>query len=341
MPSSEIGSEFWDVPLRTDNLIFPETTQWYISGRGALKAVINALPDIRSVAMPSWCCDTMLKPFLEEGIEVRFYPVTIDPSFHQEPRLDCDALLIMDYFGFYAPALNLGTYPGIVIRDVTHSVFSRAYQDADYFFGSLRKWCGVWTGGYAWTKDGHSLPIAGGDKTGYASLRRQAMDEKYDYLFGASEEKKERTQAKRYLAVFEQAEDLLDHCASSAADPRDVICAQKLDVDSIRRQRRSNAQLLMDAFSDQVFIPSLDQEDCPLFVPILVPDGKRDELRQYLIQQEIYCPVHWPLTDYHQGIDQRSEYLYQNELSLVCDQRYTEADMLRMIHSIRRFWKER
>ena len=76
-----------------------------------------------------------------------------------------------------------------------------------------------------------------------------------------------------------------------------------------------------------------------MFVPILVPDGKRDELRRYLIKHEMYCPVHWPVSMYHK-LDKRAEIIYKNELSLVCDQRYTEEDMQRMVETIKDFWKE-
>ena len=76
-----------------------------------------------------------------------------------------------------------------------------------------------------------------------------------------------------------------------------------------------------------------------MFVPVLVPDGKRDALRQYLMQNEIYCPIHWPISDLHR-LDKRTGQIYENELSLVCDQRYSQEDMYHMVTLINRFWKE-
>ena len=93
----------------------------------------------------------------------------------------------------------------------------------------------------------------------------------------------------------------------------------------------------------------MKEEDCPMFVPVLVPDGKRNELRRHLINNEIYCPVHWPVSEYHKSADymdvnhklsDKTETIYANELSLVCDQRYTEDDMNRMVDVIQEFWKE-
>ena len=76
-----------------------------------------------------------------------------------------------------------------------------------------------------------------------------------------------------------------------------------------------------------------------MFVPIFVPKNRRNELKQYLINNEIYCPIHWPVSKFHQ-LDDKTQYIYENELSLVCDQRYIEEDMYRMVKTIKQFWKE-
>lgn len=65
----------------------------------------------------------------------------------------------------------------MVIRDITHSIFSKEYHDADYYFGSLRKWAGFKTGGFAYGEWKKSLDIASYDKQ-YVSLRTEAMKKK-------------------------------------------------------------------------------------------------------------------------------------------------------------------
>ncbi len=335
---TEIGSEFWDVPTcDIANHLFPEQTQWYLSGRVALKAILKELKDLHTVAMPSWCCDSMIKPFSEAGMEVRFYPVYWDSGLIQEPVFDCDILFLTDYFGYSGEAADLGGYKGVVIRDVTHSIFSKTYSDADYYFGSLRKWCGVWTGGYAWAGDRHELAPGSARDQGYVYLRDRAMGLKYSYILGVAETPADMK--REFLNDFNEAEEILESVDIVPAQKRDVWLASKLDIDLIRSKRRSNAEVLRNAFSDWLIFPELRQGDCPLFVPVLVPDGKRDALSRYLIDREIYCPIHWPVSEYHQ-LDDRTKYIYENELSLICDQRYQEADMLRIIASINEFMKE-
>ena len=329
----EIGSEFWDVPVvNKENTLFHHNTQWYLSGRHALKAIIKDLKKIRSVALPSWCCESMIKPFVDAGIEVHFYSVYWEDKLIQDVNLECDAILLMDYFGYTSSAVDIRNYNGIIIRDVTHSLFSCVHTDADYYFGSLRKWCGIWTGGYAWTQDGHYLVNSKATNTKYVSLRKRAMNEKADYIKGINCNK-------NYLHMFDKAERILDNDNSFDADNMDILKARFLDIDAIRKKRRSNAHILRNAFADMLVFPEMAEADCPLFVPVLVPNGKRDKLKEYLISRKIYCPVHWPKSEYHQlnGVD---DSIYNDELSLVCDQRYDAKDMNRIVDAIKTFWKE-
>ena len=189
MRKHEIGSEFWEVPTdKKTNTLFPQSVQWFISGRSALHAIIRNLKNCLSVAMPSWCCESMIKPFVDEGVEVRFYSVFWENGIKQELRFDCDALFLIDYFGYAASQAELSRYNGIVIRDVTHSLLSVVYADADYCFGSLRKWCGIWTGGYAWAKDSRQFLVKySEDAERYAVLRERAMQLKNRYINGYTE----------------------------------------------------------------------------------------------------------------------------------------------------------
>ena len=330
--SREIGSEFWDAPtVDTKNQRFPKNTQWYVSGRSALKAIIQDLRDCHSVSMPSWCCDSMVKPFVDSGIKLHFYPVYLQQGLVREIRLDSDVLFLMDYFGYTGPSLHFEGYRGVVIRDVTHSIFSADYTDADYYFGSLRKWCGVRTGGYAWSN--HALPMEAGVDKGYAELREKAMGQKGEYIRNGEQG------GKGYLKVYDEAEELLENLGIFPAAEGDIAIASSLDIQYIRTRRRANAQILMHAFPDWLVFSELQDSDCPMFVPIFVPNGKRNELRRHLIENAIYCPVHWPVSAYHR-LGEKEQRLYDNELSLVCDQRYTEEDMCRIVHTIRSFWKE-
>ena len=328
----EIGSEFWEAPVsRIYNTIFPESTQWFLSGRCALTAIVHNLKDAKSVAIPSWCCDSIIKPFFDEGFNIYFYPVYLEEDLTQNLIFDCDVLLVMDFFGYSSKKPDLSGYKGIVIRDVTHSIFSKCYNDADYYFGSLRKWCGIATGGYVWGKPTYPSTLT---NTHYIKLRHKSMDAKAEYILNGC------VGSKDFLHTFTEAEKLLENLDSEIADSRDIDVAKRVDKNFIFKRRQQNAKVLMNAFSNHLIFKSMDNNDCPMFVPIMVPFGKRNALRQYLINHSIYCPVHWPLSEYHLIEDKREKKLYEDELSLVCDQRYTEDDMYRLVDTINQFWVE-
>ena len=318
MTAKEIGSEFWSVPQAKQNALLPEETQWFASGRSALKAILQE-NRFKTAALPAWCCDSMILPFLEEGIKVEFY---------QNELPKADVALVLEHFGF-SSELDTACFHGIIIRDLTHSLFSARKEDADYYFGSLRKWAGFYTGGFAW---GFKNPVSyEAEATELLQLRDRAMEWKARYIQG-------KTEDKGYLSLFSEAEELLEHIGVAPAAERDIDLAKHLDASFIVARRRENAQLLLDAFSDIAIFPKMGENDCPLFVPILVPDGKRNALRAHLIENKIYCPVHWPVSEYH-SLTKEQTRLYENELSLVCDQGYGAEDMQRMIDVIDSFFR--
>ncbi len=330
----EIGSEFWEIPVaERENGLFGQNVSWFLSGRSALECIIAEIQkknNVCSVAMPAWCCDSMVKPFTDAGLQVRFYPVYPQGDGLKQDLSsaeECDILFALDYFG-YTDVSPIPAFSGIVIRDLTHSVFSGSVKPADYYFGSLRKWAGFQTGGFGFGVEASALP----ENAEYIALRRKAMEQKSRYMSGVSEEK-------GYLEIFAQAEDLLEHGFAAQGLGQEIELAKKLDISSLRDRRPKNAARLLEAFGDRAIFKDIKKQDCPLFVPILVPEEQRDALRRRLIQNEIYCPIHWPQTAY-QKPDPQSAILYRQELSLVCDQRYDLADMDRMIDVINTFWKD-
>lgn len=328
----EIGSEFWDIPVTNEkNNLFPENTEWFISGTAALEIIVNDIlknKPITTAALPSWCCSCMVIPFLKNGIKVSFYPVYFENGnlICNYSEIEADCWLILSYFG-YTSQINYGIPAGIVIRDLTHSIFSERQDDADYYFGSLRKWAGFFTGGYAWSDAWSSELSLSACDAFFVELRRTAMNLKMQYLLGAID-------TKEYLNLFERGEDFLDHCEPMLAYAPDVERATHLDWEFIKERRRKNASILLDYLSPWAIFPEMKDADCPLFVPLLLDTEKRDMLRSYLRDKKIYCPIHWNIEPEHR-LTNLTANLYKREISLVCDQRYDENDMFLILNTIK------
>lgn len=345
----EIGSEFWDVPLDfnecNDLFNFKYT---FLSGRVALMAILQHIKktrDVCSVALPNWCCDSMIIPFASIGLEIKYYSVLFKDgkiNVFWDDVLDVDIILIMDeYFGYETTFLNnpiSSDFNGIIIRDITHSVFLDFHGDADYYFGSIRKWIGVSTGGFAWKRHG-DMEYEALENLDYTKLRERAKNMKNDYIMGVRKDK-------CFLELFNKAEEMLDNISEDnliyTGKQSDFAQLKYLDVNFIKKRRYINAEYLINELKHvggiEVLFPSLSNRDCPLFVPILVERHIRNDLRDYLISKGVYCPIHWPITAYH---DLDLLKIYEQEISLVCDQRYTEEDMKYIIFCIKEYMATR
>ncbi len=332
----EIGSEFWNVPIcETYNNLFPQFTEWFVSGRAALKAIIKDIfkyKNVKTAALPSWCCESMITPFEENNIKVSFYsvyPLDGKLCYDMESTHECEVFLIMNYFGFSQSEPKIPS-DKIIIRDITQSLFSNRKNDADYYFGSLRKWAGFWTGGFAFSNYNHKIISAKNENNDFVNYRKSAMKKKASYILQSDNSMIK----KDFLETFEKAESVIENDGICRANERDVLFAKKLDVDYIKNKRKENSKMLLKYLNEYAVFNDVGEEDCPMFVPILIPFSLRTRLRNKLIENNIYCPIHWPLTDKH-NISNKARAIYDSELSLVCDQRYEPSDMLRIINVLK------
>lgn len=346
MKSKEIGSEFWTSEKGT---ISSNTRKPYLSGRTALTAIILDLKQqgVKSVCLPEYCCESMIEPFLRQDMEVAFYPVRktqMGLELSLDGSIDGDAVLLVDYFGFMTKELreliqHLKSIGKITILDLTHTVFADERScEVDYAFGSYRKWTGVEagfvSGKHAQRLSSWELSEAGIE---YLSLRAQARGVKSEFVAdGYCDESLRREQ----LRLFDQAEEILDRDYLSDTDDENKTRMLSLDVERIKNARRNNAKTIYRYFARlklcKPFFSELAEDSIPLAVPVLVTEGKRDSLRALLRENGVFCPVHWPMSSLHK-VGKDSLTLFENELSLVCDQRYETVDMARMMEMVKQW----
>lgn len=341
----EIGSEFWSAPQQQVD------KHYLLSGRTALEYIVRDIKHtnaVRSVLMPSYCCHTMIEPFVRHGYAIRFYDVFFDQEVGclraaMPEYLADEALFYMSYFGFAEieglQLEGLRDRFSVIIDDRTHSWLRQGSTEAqaDYSFTSFRKW-GAFSGiAEACKYNGHFCEIAE-DMCNhrYVGMRETAYAQKAQYMAHGGEKS-------AFLTLFGDAEALLEEDYTGYRPSYQAIDTLiSTDWDDVRNRRRKNAAYLMDALAKvkQVTLPytELTDMDAPLFVPILL-DQRRDELRQYLIAHEVYCPVHWPISALHKGISQRALRLYDAELSLLCDQRYGQDEMKRIVSLITEYFE--
>lgn len=340
----EIGSEFWSESLNNlhnDIRYYTGLEEFNpvfaLSGRTALDLIIEDIflaRKVESVYMPSFCCESMIEPFVKHGVNPVFYDVVVGNGGLECCYEDnsCDIVFLIDYFGFLGNSIidyakQQKTLGKIVIYDTTHSLFCRGidYKEFDYTFASIRKWFAI-NGGLAikngiWNK--HFSLI---NNSEYELTRNAAFNLKRDYIIGrVSEEKKEL-----FLKLYADAEERLDHDYKMYQMPyKDSKILELYDYQELINKRRQNAKYLIDNLlgleNVTLLYNGIRENDVPLFIPIRVK-GRRDYLRKKLIEQKIYLPIHWPVSKYHKLSSLTNE-IYREELSVVCDQRYDLDDM--------------
>ena len=341
----EIGSEFEVMEssgAAGDPLFWPVGCDFLytISGRSAIDMVLADAGRIRKALVPTYCCDSMLVPFRRHGIGLEFYAVGYgEDGFQEEFAIpaDVDAVLRMSYFGFRDnyPTEALAAFRkrgGVVIEDVTHSLFAREKfgKCSDYAVASLRKWGGLASGGLCVKRGVFRNRELTEPPREFVEKKLGAMHQKKEYLLSPNEERKQE-----FLRAFAETNHWLGEQFGMAIDPYSAEQFSRWDGAEMTRRRRENATVLYRGLEGLPFVRPLfplDQMDCPLFVPVVVDAGRRDALCRHLAENGVYCPRHWP-----HPLTECSSNLYDIELSLVCDQRYGNADMERIVKLLREY----
>ncbi|MGI5848072.1 MAG: sugar transferase [Candidatus Cryptobacteroides sp.] len=337
---AEIGSEFWIESV-------PRTLQterdgvYALSGRTAIDLILQDILTkrlVRDVYMPAWCCDSMLAPFLDRNVEVKFYDIVYTGKL--EYRIDRsvrpDIFYLTNYFGYENTlppdfVRMMKEQGSVILYDRTHSFLmdDEPYrQMADYSFASLRKWMGIVGGAVV-----EGIPKPELKPCNYIEIKEVAMQDKFRYLQG------DKTIVKQnFLDAFGAFDGhLAADYRNREMDDLSYTLYKQQDLQAIKQKRLENAAFIHRHLYGLRFLFELTDLSAPLFVPVLFDSKEqRDAVRRKLIAKQIYCPVHWPkLAEIPACYDVQQ--ITDRGLSLLCDQRYGHLQMKYQIESIQQF----
>lgn len=334
---TEIGSEYCFESVKNGEgirLPLKENGIFVFSGRTAIEAVLAREPSIQKAMLPSFCCDSMIEPFRRVGIKVTFFPVFYESELKYTLDIppDVDCIFWCNYFGFRVIFPDFSSFisrGGVVIEDITHSFFStnQYHTQSHYVVASLRKWEPILCGGYVASKhSGVFQEYWNPPPDLFVQKKNKAMTMKTQYLAGEKGINKQD-----FFRMFRDSNEwLANNYSGLSIDKRSKIYLDNVNYEADYIARVRNAHVLYAGIRNHPEIKFLfppQQMDCPLFVPVVIQSGDRDKIRQKLINERIYCPVHWP----HPKSECESN-LYDIELSLICDQRYSVDDMQRIVN---------
>lgn len=354
---SEIGSNFWISPEEVKgepNLGTPKKFGcdgsdyvWMSTGRSATRLVLQTIlqrnPQMKRIALlPPFTCHTVIEPFLELGFEIHTLP--IDSGLITTPEeitqaiveTQATVLLVHRYYGFDTlPGFNsaiedMQRQGVLVIEDCTQCLYSTFERsEADYYVGSIRKWCGVPDGGFAVCREGQFNNKPKCSDMALESAKREACELKYAYMFNGIDCKPESK--KRYR----EAEHILDTQSSFYAIGKlSALIQTNLDRKSLTEKRRENysilARELQNHLAIQLVFNEFPVDVIPLYMPVFVRN--RDEVQSLLADNAVYAPVVWPKADCCPLVCPEADELYNHLLCIPIDQRYDSDDMKRILN---------
>jgi hypothetical protein len=320
----------------------------YASGRDAMHALLMQGQEARGwkrLLVPSYYCQQVVESFKASGIDICLYedgPGEGHLALHTLPLQPGDVLLVVNFFGLDGSPdyQSLDRKQVEIIEDHSHDPWSDwAYASrADWCVASLRKALPLPDGGALWSPIDHRLPPqpeVNPQRSAASASRLAGMMLKMLYLEGYDVDKHDfRTLSFATEASFCEP-------GASGMTAWSISLMRALPVAHMRGLRRRNFNLLDEALAGmpglQVLHGSSDQACCPFSCVLrLDSSAQRDQLRAHLLRAQIYPAVLWPLEKPAvPGIPGRHLELSRRLLSLHCDIRYSDTDMLRVAAAVR------
>ncbi len=328
----EIGSEFW-LEREPVGLSNDRNGCYVLSGRTAIDLIIQDIVRSKPVHiayLPAWCCDSMVNPFLKRGIEVELYDMSFDGKlhYHIDTAKQTDIFYVSNYFGYETTLDSEIVHQfkengATIIYDKTHSFLMDDIK-VDYSFASVRKWMGVIGGAVVnGVKDCRLIPYP------HLECKEQAMRMKKTFIEGNKTIDKQA-----FLNLYgEFGHHLVEDYQNYEMDDLSYALYKTEDLSAMRHKRRENSKYLHDHLQ-LTTLSNLTDKSVPLFVPVFFESTEqRNAVRKKLIDTQIYCPIHWSKNKLITP-EMRVNQIFDTELSLICDQRYTITDMQRIIETI-------
>ncbi len=340
--------------------------------RDGRQSIKSSLMDIKGVKdktcfLTSYLCDSILQPFNELNLNVKFYRHD-DPLIPRLGNIKDSVILIIDYFGVEAVSNNkiqeLLDQGNSVILDISHSILNQnrfSIQDQNlYIISSLRKIFPIPDGGIIYyNKDKFAttdkFPVNYEKKLEAMLLRGfylenfnlkrstpQDDDEKLDSMLEDFYSKKpvgikqNLEEIKRYYLSLHYEYELDKYKQESKPQNIPSLSLHILNNISISRiieKRFENLIFLYENIKNKnLFLFNLEDIKSPFILPLRFDsETDRDKMKNLLIENAIFPPVLWDLEKY---VPEKFAYerdLGKKILTIPIDQRYSPKILSKVV----------
>lgn len=348
----ELGSNFeldiTQLSYKQDN-IFSYLKDYHAvytdSGRSALKILDKTLKK-GIVLLPAYICESVIDVYKKDN-QIRFYKINRDMTIDIDDlksKMDSQVTVVylMHYFGSVQNNEVLKYLENTkkkrgytIIEDTTHSIFTKKRTVGDYCVCSLRKWFPITDGGVLYTEKNvtDTFDMTEYQKNYFVDSLEAMILKKYYIQYGVDCNS-------IYREIFAKSEQRLDMQTEiyQISDISKSIL-ECISITQLQEKRKKNYWQLKGKLKN---IPVKDVLSTDNFVPLVYPVyvENRNQFRQYLMENKIYCAVHWPLAGTGMENDSDAVKIYENIISLPIDQRYESMHIEYLAQVIEAYFKE-
>lgn len=279
----------------------------------------------KKIFIPYYYCLSTTDAIKRTGIEVSFYHINenMEPE-HIEDGAD-SIILIVDYFGVCKEMINAFSSTikkADLIIDRAHNFFEEPIRgDNIHNLYSAKKFFGVPDGAYVVSNIVIPDVEALSDSYEYADYLLLTYENGTNVAYG-KKKNADKQIGSNYDAMSKLAKGLLEN----------------VDYKRVRRQRKDNYRILLEAFKD-INNLSLPDEAVPYQFPLLLK-GKGRDIKKQLIENRIFVSTLWSGDELQKNGNEFEISMMEDCVFLPMDQRYNEEDMDYIISVVRNIVNE-
>ncbi len=332
-----IGGEF-KINISGLTCLQKQQLNLFASGRGAFAAILksffnknNTMQILKGVLLPDYLCSSVTKVCIDNHIPYHFYHIKENFLPDEVELLNLieqhSAILLISYFGI----INVDVIAKkikekkqdicVIVDDVQNFYSSNDLSFCDYRFNSYRKWFAVPDGAEVFCKIKNiDIPL---NSNSFAQ---------YKFAGNILKNFSKWVDDKICLNLIEKGEQILDSDYLCDCSEISKSLIPLINYEEVKQRRKDNAAFLHSELVKLGIRHIYNSEAVPFFVPVFIDN--RAEIRNKMFKNNIFTPIHWP---YESGklSGTRKNRIYDIELSLICDQRYSIKDMEKQIEVLR------
>ncbi|AWE06394.1 hypothetical protein DCE79_02895 [Lysinibacillus sp. 2017] len=315
---------------------------WTDIGRSAILLAlmdIEKKPSKKVVHLPTYICDAVKQPFKERNYEIKYYSLgkTLNNQSHLPLVQDGEVFLFAHYFGHQNKLVidwlnSLSNRNFFIIEDYVQSSLSSFRNNiSDYEIFSFRKFTPQIDGALLVSKNPIEAELEQPNKT---FLENQLKGKIIRNWTDKSE---------YFIDELKNSEASLNNkVTTKSISSISKYIMERLDFTFIKNKRVENWRYLFSElekyrFFDRKVLPLfslLAKDEVPLGFAVQIKEN-RDNLRLFLIEKNIFCPVHWPLSFL---LNEEDEQLSNSVLTIPIDQRLGMREIDYIVECLKQYY---